>query len=197
MNKLKILLASNNEHKVEEYRNLLSFPNIEVYSLKDLSLDINPVEIGKTYKENAYIKAKALLPFTNFIILSDDSGIIIDKLGNDSPGIYSHRFYLNLGGIKKANEYLTKNCSGSSAHYTCSICILNLTIKPLYFEGYLYGSISNSIKGKNGFGYDPIFIPDGFNKTLGELTDIEKNKISHRFDALNKFINYLKENNFI
>lgn len=113
------------------------------------------------------------------------------------PGVYSHRFQDSHGGVKETNEFIIKNYAKSPAFYTCSICVLNLKEEPLSFEGYMYGTINDKIIGTNGFGYDPIFIPKGYDKTLGELDESIKNSISHRDNAINLFLNYLKENNLI
>ena len=193
----KIVLASNNAKKIKELKNMLKEYDFEVCSLKDEDINIDVVEDGNTFEENALIKAKAIKDKTNKIILSDDSGISIDMLGNDYPGIYSHRYQESLGGAKKANEIIVSKMPFSKAHYTCVIVIENYTKSPLIFKGYMYGKISSKVKGEHGFGYDPIFIPEGYNKTLGELDDKTKNSISHRANAISQFIKYLKENNSI
>ena len=193
----EFILATTNEHKVKEFQEIFKPYNIIVKSLKDENITVEVEETGETYEENALIKAQAISKLTNKIIISDDSGIIIEKMGNNMPGVYSHRFQNSHGGVKETNEFIIKNYAKSLAFYTCSICVLNLKEEPLSFEGYMYGTINDEIKGTNGFGYDPIFIPKGYNKTLGELDESIKNSISHRDNAINLFLNYLKENNLI
>lgn len=197
MKHLDIVIATNNKHKIEEYKELFKDLDVNITSLKDEKINSDPTEDGATFEENALIKAKAIKDKTNKIILSDDSGISIDMLGNDYPGIYSHRYQESLGGAKKANEIIVSKMPFSKAHYTCVIVIENYAKSPLIFKGYIYGKISSKVKGEHGFGYDPIFIPEGYNKTLGELDDKTKNSISHRANAISQFIKYLKENNSI
>jgi len=193
----EFILATTNEHKVKEFQEIFKPYNIIVKSLKDENITVEVEENGETFKENALIKAQAISKLTNKIIISDDSGIIIEKMGNNMPGVYSHRFQDSHGGVKETNEFIIKNYAKSPAFYTCSICVLNLEEEPLSFEGYMYGTINDKIKGTNGFGYDPIFIPKGYDKTLGELDESIKNSISHRDNAINLFLNYLKNNNLI
>lgn len=193
----EIVIATSNLNKLKEFNEIFSPYNIKIISLNDLNINIDVEETGTTFKENALIKAKEISKYTSKIILSDDSGIIIDDMGDNKPGVYSHRFQNKLGGVDKANEYITKNYPNSKAHYTCSICVYNLDEEPLSFEGYMYGHIANEIKGTNGFGYDPIFIPEGYNNTLGELGDEIKNSISHRGNAIKLLLKYFKDNNLI
>lgn len=197
MKKLEIVIATNNKHKLEEYKKLFEGYNVDLYSLNDLNIVSDPVETGTSFKENALIKAESIKNMTDKIILSDDSGICIEKLGKNVPGIYSHRYIEQFGGQYNTNLFLTKNYNNSEAHFICQLVIENLTKSPLFFEGYIYGHIGDSIKGENGFGYDPIFVPKNMNKTLAELDENYKNSISHRGNAIKKFINYLKENKLI
>jgi len=197
MENLKILLASNNKNKLIEYKELFSGYNITFLTPKDLNIVEDIEETGKNYKQNALIKAKFYKKMTNLIILSDDSGIEINSIGFRKPGIYSHRYAIKLGGQENANQYLIHNCYNSRAHFTCCICLLNVTNKPLYFIGKVKGIISTTLEGQNGFGYDPIFIVKKINKTMSSLTNIEKNSISHRGNASRKVIEYLLKNNLI
>lgn len=196
-NILKILLATNNEHKLSEFRKILNPYGIEVLSLSDLELKSNVEEIGQTYKENAYLKAHDLLNKTKLIIMSDDSGIEIDALGEAKPGLYSARYAASFGSQKNANEYLVKEYLLSPARFYCYLCVLNLTAEPLYFKGIMEGHLSSSLEGSHGFGYDPIFVPNGYDKTISSLSEDEKNIISHRAKALNEFIDYLKKVNLL
>lgn len=193
----EILVATNNDHKLDEYKELFKGYDVALYSLKDFHIVDDPIEDGNSYEENSLIKAKSVQNSTEMVILADDSGIEIDALGENLPGIFSKRYAESHGGSKKYNEFLSKNHYGSEAHFTCCIVLLNLKDEPLYFIGKCYGEISKEVTANNGFGYDPIFIPKGFNKTFGELTKDEKNKISHRANATNKLIEYLKNENLI
>jgi Xanthosine triphosphate pyrophosphatase len=192
----EFLVATNNEHKVNEYRDIFSDYNVKICSLKDLGITFDPVENGKTYYENALIKAKAFAKFTKLPIIADDSGIEIPALGNHYPGIYSHRYMEENGGQMQTNEMLVKKYLGSKALFHCSIVLYNLLPTPLEFVGEVNGTIAK-IVNKDDFGYDPIFKVDSLNKTYAELTKKEKDKISHRYLASIKLLNYLKENKFI
>ncbi len=196
----EIVVATTNDSKMKEYRELIKGLPITLYSIKDLNLNIEVEENGTTYKENALIKAKALQKFTNLPILSDDSGIEIDFLGQNFPGVHTHRYASENGGFPFVNEMIIKkykNEKNRHACYHCAIVVLNIDTKPLYFEGLCEGSIDNEIKGSNGFGFDPIFISSELNMNLGLASEIEKNKVSHRFKAFRKFLTYLKVYNLI
>ncbi len=193
----EFILATTNEHKVKEFQEIFKPYNIIVKSLKDENIIVEVEENGETFKGNALLKANAVSRFTDKIIVSDDSGIIIEKMGNNMPGVYSHRFQDAHDGVEKTNEFIIKNYANSRAFYTCSLCVINLEDNPLSFEGYMYGKINDCIKGTHGFGYDPIFIPEGYSNTLGELDETIKNSISHRDNAIKLLLKYLKDNNLI
>lgn len=197
-NKLEIVVATNNEHKVQELRDIFSPYGIVLYSLKDKNIVVDPDENGKNYNENAYIKAHEVSKFTDLPVLSDDSGIEIEALGKDVPGIYSHRFALQNGGQEETNKMLIKNCPNSPATFTCHFVLLNFKgNERLDFEGKMIGKINDKIEGINGFGYDPIFVPSGYEHSVATLKKDEKNKISHRYNACLNLLNFLKENNYI
>ncbi len=194
---LKIVVATNNTHKIQELRAMLS-NSVILYSLKDVGIKVDPNENGKTYAENAFIKANEVAKYTSLPVLSDDSGIEIEKLGDHFPGIYSHRYAMEHGGQEKLNALLTKTCNGSKAIFTSHFVLLNL--KPgqrLDFTGYMYGKINNKVEGINGFGYDPIFVPDGYTCSVSLLSPEEKNKISHRYNAAKELLSYLRINNYL
>lgn len=193
---LKIVVATNNKHKVDELKGMLS-SKVELYTLNDVGINVDPDENGKTYAENAYIKASAVAKFTDLPVLSDDSGIEIEALGDHFPGIYSHRYAIENGG-QTLLEKLVKEIPGSYAKFTSHFVLLNL--KPgqrLDFEGIMEGKISDIVEGVNGFGYDPIFIANGYKHSVSTLSPEEKNQISHRYNASKALLNYLKENNYI
>ena len=192
----KLILASNNAKKVKEIKEILEGLLIEVKSLKDEGIDIDVVEDGKTFEENAKKKAKEIYEFLlskgkkDFIVLADDSGLEVDYL-NGEPGIYSARYSGEHGNDDKNNEKLLENLEGvpkekRGAQFVCQLSLF--TDKGEYYtvRGEVRGFIIESIQGKGGFGYDPLFFYEPFNKTFGELEAEEKNKISHRGIALIK-----------
>lgn len=194
---MEIVIATSNDHKVKEYQEMVRGLNIKFLSLNDINFHNEIIENGKTFEENSLIKALAIKDYTTLPIIADDSGIEIEALGEHFPGIYTHRYAINNGGQEKTNEMLVKTCPNSKAMFTCVITLVNLIDKPLVFKGEFKGKISDKIVTGNGFGYDPIFIPDGLNEPVSTLKDEEKNAISHRGIAFNKLINYLKSNNLI
>ena len=194
---MEIVIATSNDHKVKEYQEMVRGLNIKFLSLNDINFHNEIIENGKTFEENSLIKALAIKDYTTLPIIADDSGIEIEALGEHFPGIYTHRYAINNGGQEKTNEMLVKTCPNSKAMFTCVITLVNLIDKLLVFKGEFKGRISDKIVSGNGFGYDPIFIPDGLNKPVSTLKDEEKNAISHRGIAFNKLINYLKSNNLI
>ena len=192
----KLILASNNAKKVKEIKEILEGLPIEVKSLKDEGIDIDVVEDGKTFEENAKKKAKEIYEFLlskgkkDFIVLADDAGLEVDYL-NGEPGIYSAIYSGEHGNDDKNNEKLLENLEGvpkekRGAQFVCQLSLF--TDKGEYYtvRGEVRGFIIESIQGKGGFGYDPLFFYEPFNKTFGELEAEEKNKISHRGIALIK-----------
>ena len=167
--------------------------------MNDIVEDIDIKEDGNTFKENSTIKAFSLQKHTNLPILSDDSGIIINFLGNNLPGIYSHRMALENGGQDNFNNILIEKAShnsDNSAHFECCLCFI-LNNKDYYCYGRADGYIITEKLGNNGFGYDPIFYSKEAGKTFAQLSEEEKNKVSHRAKALQNLVILLKELNFI
>lgn len=195
---MKIILATNNEHKRSEFANYFKKYNIDVFSLKDVGIEVDPEENGKTFKENAFIKAKAVSEYTDDIIIADDSGLEIHAL-DGFPGIYSSRFMENRPYAEKFIEInkMLSDKKDKSANFNCTLCVLNLKKEPVYFEGKVEGLILDKSFGKDGFGYDPIFYYEPFGKTFAELTQDEKNSVSHRGNAIKALINYLEEEKYI
>lgn len=193
---MKVILASNNQGKIKEFKEILEKFNIDVLSLKDINFTSDIVEDGLTFKDNALIKAKTIYDIYKIPVISDDSGLCVDYL-NGEPGIYSAR-YGNLPDekdrIKLILEKLGKT-SNRGAHFHCSIVFYISEGNYKHFSGEVYGSLDYEMKGNNGFGYDVIFIPNGYNSTFGELDSSIKNDISHRALAIKAFIGYL-ENDF-
>ena len=192
MDKIKeILIGTNNEGKYKEICDLLS-KKVKKYSPKKFNI-LTPKETGKTFKENSFIKASYFSKKTNLICLSDDSGLEIDIL-NGKPGIYSSRWSgkknnFNLA-IKKIYNKLNKKKinwkKNNKARFVCCLTIFCPNGKTYSSTGVAKGKISFIKKGKKGFGYDPIFIPDGYQQTYGEMNPKDKMKIDHRFKAFLK-----------
>ena len=193
----KILIGTNNKGKLKEIRGLLP-KNIKTLSISKLKIK-SPRENGKTFKENSLIKSKFFSKITNLMCLADDSGLEIDIL-NKRPGIYSSRW----GGknsdfgkaIKKVYRELNKKNKDwkkrkIKARFVCALSICYLNKKIACVIGSVEGSISEKPKGKNGFGYDPIFIPKNKNKTFGEMKLSQKYKLDHRYKAFKKIKKFL------
>lgn len=195
----EILLATNNKHKLYEVRKILSPHGIIVYGISDLNLDYKePIEDGKTYKDNALIKANALKELTDLPIIADDSGLEILAL-DGMPGLYSARYAKDLGGHQNAFVEIFKNLENKprDARFVCDIILVNVEDKPLLFEGICPGHIGNEAMGEEGFGYDPIFIPEGYDVSFALLGEDIKDNISHRGRALKKLLTYLRINGLI
>jgi len=192
MDKIKeILIGTNNQGKYREISDLL--PNyIKKYSPKEFSI-LTPEETGKSFEENSFIKASYFSKKTDLICLSDDSGLEIDLLKGE-PGIYSSRwsgeknnFDLAIKKIfSKMNDVKKNWHNESSARFICCLTLFFPDGKSFSSKGIVKGKISSTKKGKNGFGYDPIFIPDGYKNTFGEMAPKLKMSIDHRFKAYYK-----------
>ena len=188
----KILIGTNNRGKLREIANLLP-KKVKVFSTKDFNLK-SPNETGKTFKSNALIKAKYFSKKTNLICLSDDSGLEIDVL-KKKPGIYSARWGGKKSDFNKAMQKVYKELDKKdkewrtkkiSARFICALVIYWPNRKKIYSLGKVSGKISKIKKGKNGFGYDPIFIPNGHKRTFAEMSKSYKYKIDHRAKAFKK-----------
>jgi len=189
---IKLLVGTNNKGKLKEITNLLP-KNIEIFSPSDFKIK-SPVENGKTFEENSLIKAKYFSKRLKMPCLSDDSGLEIDIL-DGNPGIYSARWGGKKKDFVKAMYRVFKELSQKDnswrnkkikARFICALTIYGHNQKTINSIGKIEGYISPSIKGKNGFGYDPIFIPRGKKITFGEMKPFQKYKIDHRFKAFNK-----------
>ena len=193
----ELILATNNAHKLKEVREILSPHKITVYGLNDLNL--HPEEVDEnagTYAGNALIKAQSIQKLTTMPIIADDSGMEIEALDNQ-PGLHSARFADQHGGHANAIRAILqelKKKDNRKARFVCDIILVNEDEKPLLFEGIVDGHIAEEPFGEGGFGYDPIFVADELNKTYAEMTQEEKNKVSHRGKALKKLLTYLKIN---
>jgi len=196
----KIVLATANTHKVTEFQRILNelLPGLVLVKATDFPGVPEIEETGSTFAENALIKAKAINEFTNSPALADDSGLVVDAL-NGAPGVFSAR-YAGIGASDKANvlkllsEIKDIEQSLLSARFECAIALVDRSQNlELVVDGQMPGQVIKEIRGENGFGYDPIFVPQGLTKTSAELTDVEKDQISHRGLALRKMSVVLKQ----
>jgi XTP/dITP diphosphohydrolase len=185
---LKLVLATSNKGKVREIKALCKEHEVIPYS--ELIEEFEIIEDGNSFKENALIKARAVFKALNdkdVVVMADDSGISVDILGG-KPGIYSAR-HAGVGANDKDNLYKliedikAQGVTSSPAHYTAAIAIVTATSEQSV-HGWMYGTALSRAVGEGGFGYDPMFIPLGYDKTLGELDDETKKKLSHRAKAL-------------
>ena len=193
----KLLIGTNNKGKLREIKSLLP-KYIKIHSTSEFNLR-SPIEKGKSFKENSLIKSKYFSKKTGLLCLSDDSGLEIDCL-DKNPGIYSARWGGRNGNFRKAikrvyRELNKKNKNWKNkkikARFICALSISYLNKKIACVEGKVEGQISNEPKGKNGFGYDPIFIPLKKKKTFGEMKPSSKYKIDHRSIAFRKIRKFL------
>ncbi len=190
---LKIVLATSNPHKVEEINAICESFDVE-FVMPPKGFD--PIEDGKTFEENVLIKAKAACNLTKMLTLADDSGLCVEAL-NGEPGIYSARYAgTQKEKIQKLLEVLKDvHENKRSAKFVCAMVLLDKNGEVLFStRGECFGKIAFQAKGINGFGYDPIFIVDGGNSTMAQLSEEEKNKISHRGIALQKILHYINKN---
>lgn len=189
----KILLASKNKGKLKEFKELFSKYGYEIISLEDLNDHDEVEENGRTFKDNALIKARYYHEKYQMDTISDDSGISIVYF-NHLPGIYSARFLKHLSYPLKNELILSimKDIKNRDAYYTCDIAMI-IDGQEMVFEGILNGEIAYEQKGENGFGYDPIFYLKEYDKTTAELSSDEKNAISHRGIALRKLVAYFEK----
>lgn len=188
---MELIIASNNKHKIHEIKTILGGKFDRILSLSEAGIDHETVEDGATFMENAIKKAKEIAEISGAYALADDSGLCCDALGG-APGIYSARF---SGGTSEDNNALLlqklSDKSDRSAHFTCAMALASPNGTLILAEGYMYGSIAFECSGKGGFGYDPLFIPSGMQRPVAEMTDEEKNAISHRGNALKNLLEKL------
>ncbi|MDR7856686.1 RdgB/HAM1 family non-canonical purine NTP pyrophosphatase [Tissierella sp.] len=189
MKNRKLVISTGNLDKVKEIREILKDLPIEVVSKKDIGLGhIDVLEDGNTLEENSIKKAKALSEQTNYIVLADDSGLFVDVL-NGQPGVYSSRYAGEEGNNEKNNIKLLEELKDfpleqRNASFKTVIALITEEKDIMTVYGECKGTIGFELRGNKGFGYDPLFKPEGFHNTFGELGDNIKNKISHRAKAL-------------
>lgn len=198
----RLIIASNNKKKIKELKSIVEQLGWDVKSLADENIDIEVEEDGLTFEENAEKKAREIYEFllnrgeNNFAVLADDSGLEVDYL-NGAPGVYSARYAGEHGNDSKNNEKLLqelKNAKGEErkGRFVCAIALVNIDGKTNVVRGVAEGIILEELSGEGGFGYDPLFYYEPAKKTFAELNANEKNKISHRANAIKKIEEYLK-----
>lgn len=194
---MKIIAATKNKNKLREFGEILK--GFEIISQEDAGVDIDVEETGTTFEENSYLKAKAIYDITGITTIADDSGLCVDAL-NGAPGVYSARYggegYDDKGRVQLLLENM-KNVPDEerTARFVCVITLVG-DEGVLTARGECEGKIDYSPKGENGFGYDPVFYVDRFEKTLAEVTPEEKNSISHRGKALKIFAEKLSKKEY-
>jgi XTP/dITP diphosphohydrolase len=190
--KPRLILATRNAHKTAEIRGMIgsTYEVVDVTALPDLP----PIEeTGSTFLENARLKAEGISRLVPGIVLSDDSGLEVDALGG-APGVWSSSYGGEEGNHTLNNDRLIREMAGKplrSARFRCTMVLAENGSELAYFEGSVEGTIVEERCGDGGFGYDPLFVPEGHNATFSELGDEVKNQLSHRAKALSKVIAWL------
>ena len=198
---MKVVLASKNPHKLVEIRQITDKFGFDLVLQSELGVDIDVEENGSTFEENSFMKAEAVMKATGLPAIADDSGIAVDAL-NGEPGIYSARY----GFDESLDDWgrlqlLLKNTESvpddqRQAQFVCVITFITPDGKTIQARGEIHGMLTREPYGENGFGYDPIFYYPPMGKTTAEMSSEEKNKVSHRANALNLFYQKLKEANY-
>ncbi len=187
-----LVFATNNQHKIDEAQDIVK-GKLKLISLKEAGVDIDVDETETTFRGNAWLKAQAVWELTGLPCVADDSGLCVEALGGE-PGVYSSRYAGEAGNHTKNNEKLLKEMDGKSdrrAFFTTVLCLVGLEDTPIYIEGRVNGVILREIQGQDGFGYDPLFCPDGEIRSFAEMSAAEKNAMSHRGRAFQSLMEYL------
>lgn len=183
---MKLLIATRNAHKLTEIKDIFDLPELEIVSALDYSDIPDVVEDGATLEANAVKKAVTLALATGLRAMADDTGLEVTAL-NGAPGVYSARYAGEPPDYTANNQKLLAELNGvedRSARFRCVIALAEPDGRAQYVEGVCLGNIMHELRGTNGFGYDPLFVPDGCDRTFAELSSAEKNRISHRGRAL-------------
>ena len=192
---MKLIIASNNAHKLTEMKAILAPFFDDVQSMREAGIEHETVEDGETFMENAVKKARELAEISGCCAIADDSGLCVDALGG-APGVYSARYSGVHGDDKANNAKLLRELEGvenRGAHYACAIALAWPDGRLLTAEDYLYGEIAHDERGSNGFGYDPLFLIPELGLRTAEISPEEKNRISHRGKALRQLVEKLKK----
>ncbi len=196
MNLSEVIFASHNAGKIKEIKELLEPLGIKVKSAVDVDLP-DVAETGTTFAENSLLKSQTIAKLTGVPCIADDSGLCVDAL-NGAPGVYSARYAPNrdfVKGMEKLLEEMAQSRNKSrKAHFSCVISLAFPDGEYKLFEGRVNGEIATVPSGEGGFGYDPLFVPEGYDCSFAQMPKSEKNKISHRGRAVAKLLEYLKNN---
>ena len=192
----KVIFATGNAGKMKEVRLILADLGKEILSMDEAGFKGDIEENGTTFAENAMIKAKTIYDLLHIEVLADDSGLCVDAM-DGAPGIYSARFMGHDTSYAIKNRYIIEQCEGKDrgCAFVCAIAYVDKEGNGHVFEGEVRGTVAHEIIGAKGFGYDPIFYYEPFHTTLANVSEEQKNKVSHRSRALAKFLSYLKEEN--
>jgi XTP/dITP diphosphohydrolase len=200
MGRKRIIFATGNANKMREIQEILSVPDYDIVSMKEAGIDVDIVEDGQTFEENALIKARAVAAFagTDDIVMADDSGLCVDYL-NGEPGVYSARYMGEDTSYEVKNANILERLSGvpkdkRTARFVCAVAAVMPDKSTIEVRGTIEGYIGDAPAGENGFGYDPIFYVDEYGCSTAEMTEEEKNAISHRGKALRAMRMRLYEN---
>ena len=190
---MKLVFATNNKHKLEEVRNILG-NRVEVLSLNDINCNDDIPETAETLQGNALIKARYIYEKYGMNCFADDTGLEVDALGGE-PGVYSARYAGEQNDSQANMNKLLQNLTGKKERNAQFRTVIALIIngEEFIFNGIIKGEISEEKKGDSGFGYDPIFIPEGFSQSFAQMNSEQKNSISHRYRATMKLCEFLKE----
>lgn len=186
---MKIIFATGNRDKMREIREIMEGSSYEICSMKEAGIDLDIEEDGSTFEENALIKARAVADLApGAIVLADDSGLEVDAM-DGAPGIYSARFMGHNTSYEVKNQYILDRLAGlpaeeRTARFACAIAAVFPDGEEIVIRRNMEGGIGEKMAGENGFGYDPIFLPKGYDVSSAELPAEEKNQISHRGKAL-------------
>lgn len=192
MEKIQICLASNNSHKIVELQQLLGYDFV-IKTMKDIGCEDDIEEYGTTFEQNSRIKADYIYQKYGVNVIADDSGLEVKAL-NNSPGVYSARYAGEPTNHQANMEKLLLELSGIANRRAKFRTVVTLILDGEHqiFEGEVSGKILTELRGNAGFGYDPLFVPDGFEKTFAEMTSDQKNELSHRAKAIKSLLKYLK-----
>jgi len=193
---MNLVFASNNAHKLYEVKAILAPSHVEVKSLNDIGFYEDIEETGLTFHENAAIKVNAIYKAKGIDCFADDSGLEVEAL-NNQPGVFSARYAGQHGNHEANNQKLLKELEGKSNRKACFKTVIALLMdgKIHYFEGRVDGVIAEELSGDKGFGYDPLFIPEGYDRTFADMPAEIKNSISHRKRALEAMLVFLNQTN--
>ena len=190
-----LIIASHNQGKITEIADLLAEFSYQIHSTASLNIP-EPEETASDFAGNAALKAEFSSNFASMPALADDSGLCIDAL-DGAPGIYSARFAKQYGGFAESMDYLQQilqDNPNKGAHFTCALALAIPGQATQVFEGHVYGTLSFPARGDYGFGYDPIFMPQGYSLNFAEMKQADKHRISHRAVAFEQLKTYLHDN---